>query len=582
MSDSTVPPGAQPPTLDVRVELRSAALPGGPLDSAGIDEVRRTVEGAIAAIARALGVPVSPLVTVAEVPIVGSDATDGAGPEPPTIAVHVDGRRCRFPEKAPWVAAAALSGHWPDRDPHSTSWRERTLPDCPIPSLVGAVCGEAVRLTPSSLLTPAAVRHYMAALLGAQPSLAASIAEATWLAEVLSEVLDLGISIGDVAGVARLLTELGPTSRRVAVETLVDDFRRDTVGLLISEDLWSELGTGDPTDDDDLRAVVERDVLDTTGIVTAPMVREDPSVLPPGTFALRVNELVGSPQLLLPPATCLVDDDGDLMSMMGVDARRVLDPVMNRPLVLVHDADREMLETLDLTTWTAPAYVSARLMTMLTHEGWRMVSQELTVALLDLQAESTPELVRAARSQLAQAELTWTLRSLAADGIPLRDLVPVLERVVDLPAAHLGQNAFAVLSDPVHGWAEPDGAWGPDGDLQFLRTGLRHQIAERNTTDPGVLVVYLLDGDLETVVRDPERSEADEDRVIGAIEAQIALLPTRTLTPVLLTRSDVRPPLLELLRHCHPELAVVAAEDLPAALAVQPVDRISWQKEAAR
>jgi type III secretory pathway component EscV len=199
------------------------------------------------------------------------------------------------------------------------------------------------------------------------------------------------------------------------------------------------------------------------------------------------------------------------------------------------------------------------------------------LAQLDSLEELFPAVVRAARAQLSPAELTVLLRKLAASHAPLRDLVPALERIVDLPAAELGSARYWLLNDPGYSAiAASTRAGGYDPIEAFVRGGLRHQIAQRFASDPGTLVAYLIDPDLEESARDPNLSEANKDRILDAIGSELELLPRTVRVPIILTTADVRVPLEQLLRTSYPLLVVLAYEDLPASIAVQPIARISF------
>ena len=88
-------------------------------------------------------------------------------------------------------------------------------------------------------------------------------------------------------------------------------------------------------------------------------------------------------------------------------------------------------------------------------------------------------------------------------------------------------------------------------------------------------MAYLLDANLEKMASESNLSESDENRILDAIARELRLLPKTASVPVILTTANVRGPLQQLVRASHPLLVVLAYQDLPASIAVQPVARIS-------
>jgi flagellar biosynthesis component FlhA len=474
------------------------------------------------------------------------------------------------------LAHNALSGEWPESDQSSLAWAFPTDANGKLPELLALICCEAIRIQPSVLLTGEVIRAYSDRLVHAIPEVGTAIKDDAWLEEVLKRIVDLGIGISDLPRVGRSIREHEGSSACETAEAIIGELASETIGLIAPEEIWPELGSGDLNNPEDLVTFVQTGMLEETGIVLPRVVLEHGDQLPARTFAIRLNDLTSLPTALLPPDICLVNDTSENLQLLGESARPAINPATGQPASLAPLSSRERLEAAGLTTWSRAGHVILQLAATVRRHLHTLVSQDRMLAQLDILEELFPAVVRAARAQLSPAELAALLRKLAGNGVPLRDLVPVLERVVDLPIVELNSARYWLLNDPVYSTIG-DSARTPRHDPQetFVRAGLRNQIAQRFASEPGTLVAYLLDANLEKMASESNLSESDENRILDAIARELRLLPKTASVPVILTTANVRGPLQQLVRASHPLLVVLAYQDLPASIAVQPVARIS-------
>ena len=519
--------------------------------------------------ASALGIPSEVDVRVATDEVADSDM----------LVVRVDGRRVRLPRRLPSRAAAALRGAWPDHDDleDPDGWLVSTTPD-EASLVVGMCCAQALAAAPSTLLTNKAVAAYAQALASASP--AGLVVEPTALARLLRDLVDLRIGVGDVDRVAALLVEtddMDDLAQRT--ELLVAALASDTIGVLVPAPVAAQLGVGDTDDPDDLLGFVASGLFEETGLVMPRLVLEDSDGLPEGTFAIRINDLTTMPCPLVPLDSCLVNDTPARLSLMGCDARPATVPGPDKPGAIAPLAESSWMEDAGLTTWTTSGHVCLQVATELRQALASIVSQDRLFAQLDTLELTNPELVPAARSQLQPAALTRLVRHLAQDRVPMRHLPTLLERLVDLPADHLGWERYAVVDDPVCS-PRPKHEPPPDYDRiqQFVRTGLRYEIVDQAARG-GVLVVYLLHHELEARISAPELTEEVEELALAALRGELRHLPSTATTPVVLTTSHARTRLQALTRAALPPITVLAHDDLPPETVVQPVARVGGHQD---
>ena len=550
------------------VELTLPSADGMSADVA--DTLCAMVGARVEAIGQTLGIPVSTSVTLG----VSTDRDAVA----PGVRVQVNGRRCRFPSRTLALAVVAIGGKVSDTPVHRGAPPPLLASDDVLAEAIMMTCAEAVRLRPSVLLTTRSAEAYVQRLRESSGRDLTVEVTADTMMRVMSPVLDLGISVSDIDTVSRVLRESTGLSAGATSEALISALRPDTIALLVPRDAWAEFGRDDGADDD-LLSFFTSGMFEETGVFIPRVVLEEAVDLPDETFAVRVNHLISVPTRMLPADRILVNDTVERLAAIEVTATAAVNPATEQPAALADATDAQRLEALGLTVWKRSGHVLLHAATLLRNNLGVLVTQDRLGAQLERLQLDFPAVAAAARAQLPADELTALVRALAADRVPLRDLVPVLERVVDLPAADLGLDRYAVLSDPVQSpTASPKD--DPSAVETFLRTGLRHHIAQRFVSDPRTLVCYLLDQDVEALV-DGFRTEEAEDAVIGSVTAELAYLPATARLPVIVTDASHRHAMQEVLRPALPFMTVLAFEDLPSTLLVQPVARIALPEAEA-
>jgi flagellar biosynthesis component FlhA len=189
-----------------------------------------------------------------------------------------------------------------------------------------------------------------------------------------------------------------------------------------------------------------------------------------------------------------------------------------------------------------------------------------------------PALVKRARATVSDEQVTRIVRALVAERVPVHDLRTVLERLCDSEFGTADAGRGLILGDrtyDVYGVGEEP----PEDAVSFVRSGLTRQIAGAAARGTRTLVVYLLDPALErpfeSVGDDEPPSDGMADTLLAALTRELAYLPPTALVPCLLTAGRARAGVRAAIKHRYPRVSVVAHEELPADLNVQPVARIS-------
>lgn len=552
---------------------------------AGPGAVRAAVQDALAELAGSLGVPARPVVHV-RAGTTSGDAAEGDGAEgdeapsvpPVRIALAVDGVECRYPAALPIQIAALRDARLPTIawSPQDESWWATTSLEQQA-QFVGTLCAEAVKLQPQVLLGTGPAESYRQVVADLRSSTQPHWCRTDRLVPILTGVLSMGMSIGDVETVAELLHDYADLSVDHARESLAARLSADKIEVFAPRHVASAMGTGDVADPDDLVAFASVSLFDETGVVFPPIVVRSPDGWPDDRCAVRINDLTSLAVVLVGDHECLVNDTPENLASLVPGGRQVAVHGAGYPGAIVPLSARQTLTDGGWSTWATVDQALLVLAQDMRCNVHRVVHQDRVQAQLETLEDGFAAVVRAARDQLPLPRLTAILRRLAVDRVSLRNLPAVLERVVDIPVRGSGWRQFVMLDDPVESPREllPNRVEFDEVE-SFIRIGLRDYIADRAAGSAGGTVVcYLLGQNLEQAVCSPARGVADDDRILAAFHTELGLLPSTARLPVILTSAEVRPVLAELLRIPLPRLMVLAHGELPAALAVQPISRIS-------
>jgi type III secretion protein V len=191
-----------------------------------------------------------------------------------------------------------------------------------------------------------------------------------------------------------------------------------------------------------------------------------------------------------------------------------------------------------------------------------LITVDRVAALVERAAASAPLLVREVIPRVVSLPvLTWVLRELAREQVPLDDLAAILDAIALAPA-------------PTGGFTGKDAA----GLTEHLRGQLRRQISAR-WAPRGQLAVYTVDAMIEDAVRSSiERRDgtaalalepAIAQDIVAAAKAKLGHGPA-----VILTSGDVRRHLRALLEPELPDVAILAAHELAPGTQVHTAGRI--------
>ncbi len=286
--------------------------------------------------------------------------------------------------------------------------------------------------------------------------------------------------------------------------------------------------------------------------VRLPAIAVRAAELADGTWRLLVEDVpaaTGSAALdraavLLPP---------EELALVGIPCQAEIEPLGGERCAVV-SADHASRAAALAPVRGPLARVTASAAAALRRHAYRLVGVQEVQALLDGLEPLAPALVREVGRQIPPALLADVLRRLLEEEVSIRPLRTILDAMLESGTSR-----------------------GPAALAESCRRALSRHIADRWASS-GPLEALLLDPGAEMAVRDAlagENAALDPDAALGLLGGLEAELRAAPRPRVLLTGTDVRRAVRNLVATRFPRLSVVSYEELPPELAVRPVGKVS-------
>jgi hypothetical protein len=193
-----------------------------------------------------------------------------------------------------------------------------------------------------------------------------------------------------------------------------------------------------------------------------------------------------------------------------------------------------------------------------------LVTEASVSQLLDLLREREPVLVETVLRRFDPTVITWILRDLLEDFVPVRDLRNILEALASVEGRRSSTHALgdSMTMADVEYWSN------------WIRSELTRQIMQ-SLTNGSTLIVHLLAPDLEARIAACEATpvaDSERQRLIELILAAGRSQASGRM--VVLTSLDVKRPLRRLIADELPDVRVIAYQELDPYTNVVPRTRI--------
>lgn len=372
--------------------------------------------------------------------------------------------------------------------------------------------------------------------------------------------------LGRSAGKAQALKETEEREEAYRRE-LEEQKRPEAASSLIKVDpLEIEFGLAllpiaDPAQGGDLIdriVMVRRQLASQLGIVIPVVrVRDNFAGLGPNAYCINLRGVeIGSGEVYPDRLMAIEGTPSDSM-IEGIPGK---EPAFGLDIVWITKDQREEAETQGYTVIEASAVLATHLTEVLRNNAYLLLTRQETHRLLELVKEEDASCVEEAIPDLVSVgDVQKVLQNLLREGIPIRDLVTVMESIAD--AAHISKD--------------------PEYLTMRVRESLSRLITSELGLDEGPFPVATLDPGLEKEVLEATRRgdrgsfvALSAERLAQIMKAmsegmnQIAPLAPH---PVLLTSAACRGQIYEMASRVIPDISVVAYEELDQRANIEAV-----------
>ena len=297
------------------------------------------------------------------------------------------------------------------------------------------------------------------------------------------------------------------------------------------------------------------------GIVIPPVRVRDNLQLEPNQYVIKIRGNVVATDRLLMDRVLAMNAGGSMEKMEGVAVR---EPAFGLPAVWISQHQKERAEIVGYTVVEPAAVLSTHLQEVLRRNADKILGRQDTKRLIENLKKDYPAVVEDLTPELLPTgTVQKVLQNLLKEGIPIRDLVTILESLVDY--ARVTKNVEVLT--------------------EYVRHSLSETIARLYRDGSGVIRAIVLGPRLEQVITNALQNQREASPSLGLspgmIEAVHASLTANVETaaglghqPVVLTAATVRPYFYRLIHTSFPNVVVLSFTELPADTEIEIIGKL--------
>ncbi|MDI6874117.1 MAG: flagellar biosynthesis protein FlhA [Actinomycetota bacterium] len=349
---------------------------------------------------------------------------------------------------------------------------------------------------------------------------------------------------------------LGPRSREEVLELV----KVDPMELELGYDLIPLVDPGSGSDFMDRVILVRRQIALELGIVVPPIRLRDNLTLSPDTYRILIRGAeVARGELRTRGYLALNAGEADT-TFPGVPTT---EPAFGLPALWIGEDMAETAKSAGYTVVDPASVLLTHLTETIRRHAAELLSRQDTQALLDLVKRDNPVVVEElVPGQLTVGEVHRVLQRLLEEGVPVRDLVTILEVLGD-------RSRFTRDVDQL---------------AESVRRALSRTITRKYLSEDGVLYVVTLDPALERTVEESVQQVGGEpvlamdpalaERFISRLAGVVGDAAGTGNQPVLLCGTGARRFLRRMLARIMPHLAVISYEEVAPGVEIKSLGTV--------
>jgi flagellar biosynthesis protein FlhA len=301
-----------------------------------------------------------------------------------------------------------------------------------------------------------------------------------------------------------------------------------------------------------------------TGQVIPPVRIRDNTQLSANSYVIKIRGTETARSELRPNMLLALTPGEGAPRIEGVPTR---EPSFDLPAIWIPRNDKERAQTSGYTVIEPAAVVVTHLSEILKKEGHRLMSRDAVQELIDAVKKTHKTVVEElVPGQLGIGQIQKVLQNLLREGLPIRDMVTVLETLAD----------YAPVTKDT------------DFLTEAVRVALSNAIAHRYEDEPGRLSALTIDPKLEQMIADGLRTSAKEGtefalpgvvikRILDKMHELSRTMLNKGFQPILVTAPGVRSFIRRLIEPELPSMIVLSVGELPPTTKVYPMGMVNLE-----
>ncbi len=268
----------------------------------------------------------------------------------------------------------------------------------------------------------------------------------------------------------------------------------------------------------------------------------------------------------------LVGEPLEQLSLFNIKGVETIHPIDGSIVTWIAEEHKETAVQAGFRMWDVAEYLILHLSYILRKQAHEFLGLQEIQTLLNELEKSHPALVKELVPKVITVlQLSEIFQRLVQEEIAIRDLKSIFSTLAQW--AEVERNTLMLT--------------------EHIRAGLKRYITHRYAGHSNTLAVYLLDPEIEDMVRNAIRSTEKGNylalepemtqEIVEAVGKEIAShpFPPGARPPVILTTAEIRRYFRKIIELEFPQLAVLSYQELSENLRIQPIARVALARQAA-
>ncbi len=293
--------------------------------------------------------------------------------------------------------------------------------------------------------------------------------------------------------------------------------------------------------------------------------------LEPESYVININEVPVAKGRIY-RGCILVGEPLEQLSLFNIKGVETIHPVDGSIVTWIAEEHKETAVQAGFRMWDVSEYLILHLSYLLRKYAHEFLGLQEIQTLLNELEKSHPALIKELVPKVITVlQLSEIFQRLVQEEISIRDLKSIFSTLAQW--AEVERNTLVLT--------------------EHIRGGLKRYITHRYAGHANTLAVYLLDPEIEDMVRNAIRSTEKGNylalepeytqEIVEAVGKEIAShpFPPGARPPVILTTAEIRRYFRKIIELEFPQLAVLSYQELAENLRIQPIARIALLRQAA-